>query len=383
MLNSYSQKLVGQISQKKNLENVLMNIIHVSSEANPFVKTGGLADVVFSLSKELVGLKNNVAIFIPYYQNISANARVKLVEVLSFSQKMDWRNSETKIYKTVYEGIDFYLVSNDHYFSRQSIYGENDDNERFAYFVRATISSISMLKLDPDIIHCHDWQAGMLPLFIKEKWVCKKKPKVILSIHNMSFLGYLERDALPNLYNLPESYFDDGFVRFNRRVSTLKTGIVYADEIITVSKHHRDELLTNEGSNGLSYILELRKDDFVGISNGVDIEEYNPETDQFISENSGKTKGFAWKNKNKKDLLHLFELNSFDGPVFAIVSCPNEADTLLGVASSGAISSTLNSLLSSVKILTSRPIAWNSFTSTLKPSGTPGSAIGSPLTILS
>ena len=129
-----------------------MNIIYVCSESNPFIKTGGLGDVTFSLAKECSKQGHNLAIILPFYGEIASNTKYSFTEVCRFSQQLDWRNAETIIYKTVIENVDFYFVSNVRYFFRPTPYGEKDDDERFAFFSRASITAIQSLDLSPDII---------------------------------------------------------------------------------------------------------------------------------------------------------------------------------------------------------------------------------------
>ena len=300
-----------------------MKIAMVASESNPLAKTGGLADVVYALSKELVHSGNEVAIIMPYYRSMRGKVKTPLKKVASFSVKMSWRNAKADAYKTKIDGIDYYLVVNEQYFGRENIYGYYDDGERFAFFSLAARDLFSLVDFRPDIIHVHDWQTAIMPLLIKHQNACDPffgNTKFVLTIHNPAFKGYLDPDGLENLFNLPYSLYEEGWARFEGRVSTLKCGIQFADKITTVSPTHRDELLTPEGSFGLDGVLRCREWDFCGFLNGIDTDEFDPSKDGFLSlpyneKNLGKGKETA-----KKKLQEICHLQEKGGPMFGLVS---------------------------------------------------------------
>ena len=299
-----------------------MKIAMVASEARPFCKTGGLADVVYSLSKELTVIGEEVMVILPFYQNVKNTIKTPVKLVDSFVVNMSWRHHEAKVYLTYADGITYYFIEH-WYFERNHLYGDGDDGERFAFFALAAREFLARQKNVPDIIHVHDWQAGMLPCLCKEDdWYRPgfSKTKFVMTIHNPAFQGMLDRDALGDLYNLPLSLFDDGKVRLMDRVSTLKAGIVYADKITTVSPTHRQELLTPEGGMHLDGVLNLREWDFCGILNGIDYLEFDPEHDQFIAEPYTKTNFWSKKKANKAALFKELNINDYDRPCYSIVS---------------------------------------------------------------
>lgn len=272
-----------------------MKIAMVASESNPFIKTGGLADVVYALSKELSVNGEEVSVFLPLYTKVFSKVHGHSKLVGSVDVAMNWRRESANIYCLYQDGICFYFVENRHYFERDNIYGYFDDGERFAFFTLACYKAMRLVKFKPDIVHVHDWQAGMLPCLIKVKnEAFYKNTKTILSIHNPAFLGTLERSALYDFYGLSTDLFDYGQVRFAGMVSTLKAGITYSDKIITVSPTHRGELLTPEGSKGLDGVLRLREWDFLGILNGIDYVEFNPSDDDCL-DNTYSAKDFVSK----------------------------------------------------------------------------------------
>ena len=299
-----------------------MKIAMIASESRPFCKTGGLADVVYSLSKELTVIGEEVMVILPFYQSIKDSIREPVKFVESFPIDMSWRHHEAKVYLTYADGITFYFIEH-WYFDRNHLYGDGDDGERFAFFNLAAIELLAHLKTQPDIIHCHDWQTGMVPCVIKENEYYRNKflkTRFVLTIHNPAFQGMLERDALGNLFNLPESLFDDGRVRLDGRVSALKTGIVYADKITTVSPNHHEELLTPEGGMHLDGSLRLREWDFCGILNGIDYLEFDPENDNFIPQTYNVETIEKGKKANHDALLQELHINDYGKPLFSMVS---------------------------------------------------------------
>ena len=297
-----------------------MKVAMACSEANPFVKTGGLADVTYSLSKELIKLGEEVAIVLPLYNQVKAKC-LPLEYVGMINVNLSWRHETSNIFHLIQDGIHYYFIENRHYFERDSIYGYDDDGERFAFYTQAVVEVLQMVNFKPDILHAHDWQPGMIFCYIREKHIeFFKDTKFVLSIHNPAFQGILDRYALGDLYNLSDHLFYSGQVEFGGMVSTLKAGIIFADKITTVSPNHRFELLTPEGSMGLNRVLCFREYDFCGILNGIDYEEFNPGKDKFLVKSYGPTNYLTGKKANKKELIRKFGLYSDEAPLYGLVS---------------------------------------------------------------
>lgn len=299
-----------------------MKIAMFASESNPLAKSGGLADVVFALSKELALEKHDVIIGLPYYQSIKDKG-LKTKKVGTFDVYMSWRHQEAAIYSCLISGITYYLVSNQYYFDRDKLYGYDDDGERFAFFALACRRLLKFIDFQADIVHVHDWQTAMIPCLVKEQNCFDdfyKNMAFVLTIHNPAFKGMMDRYFLNDFFGLSDALYDTGKVRFEGMVSTLKSGIVYADKITTVSPSHREELLRRDSSQGLDGVLQLRRDDFVGILNGIDIEEWNPKTDKFIKADFDSSNLEEAKSLNQSDLLDAFHLRFYGGPVYGIVS---------------------------------------------------------------
>ena len=301
-----------------------MKIVMVSSESRPYCKTGGLADVVYSLSKELAVQGEDVSIIIPYYDNIARSLpKDKLKKEVTFNTHMSWRQQTVAVYSTVTDGITFYFVENQQYFERGHVYGDFDDGERFAFFTNAAKELLIAKKIYPDIIHVHDWQAGMLPCIMKVNPLIQKKfakTKYVFTIHNPAFQGLMPRFTLGDFYNLTDELFDNGAVRFKDQVSTLKAGIVFSDKITTVSPTHHLELLSPEGGMGLDGVLRYREWDFSGILNGIDYLEFNPENDKVIAQPFNAKSLVGGKKANKEALCKEFGLKNKTAPLYSLVT---------------------------------------------------------------
>ena len=300
-----------------------MKIAMVASESNPLAKTGGLADVVYSLSKELVHLGHEVAIIMPFYRGMEAKIHTPLKQVCSYYFRMSWRQADAECFHTEIEGIQFYLIKNDQYFGRDQIYGYGDDGERFAFFSMASRDLFQKIGFQPDIIHVHDWQSGILPLLIKYQNAQDPffaKTKFVLTIHNPAFKGWLHPYSLDDYFNLPVKLFDEGWARLEAAVSTLKCGIQFADKITTVSPTHRNELLTPEGSFGLDGVLRCREWDFCGFLNGIDTDEFNPANDRYLPLAYDAKNFEKGKEAARKLLVEKCNLEDKGGPMFGLVS---------------------------------------------------------------
>lgn len=300
-----------------------MKILMISGESNPFIKTGGLADVCYALSKTLVKKGQQVSIIIPFYKKVKDQLFFDAELVATFPVYMSWRVQYCGIYKYVYDGITYYFVDNEQYFYRDGIYGFDDDIERFSYFNLAVNEFIIRSSVNFDIIHLHDWQSGMVPLLFKSDYrnnLSTYNPKFVLTIHNPAFQGKFDPYYLGDFLNLSRSYYDDGTVRFDDCCSFLKTAIVLCDKITTVSNTHAQELLRGEHAYGLENVIKYRASDFFGIVNGMDYHEFNPMQDKFIVKNYGVETAYVDKKKNKEALAKEFNLRDPSLPMFAVVS---------------------------------------------------------------
>ena len=300
-----------------------MNIVMSCSEATPLAKSGGLADVVHALSAELVKLNHKVYIIMPYYQSIRNKSEANIRPIAKYKVDLAWRKQECEVYETIINGITYILIGNVQYFNRQNLYGYDDDNERFAFLSLATRKVIEELDLKPDIIHCHDWHVGMLPVLIKEQNandIRFKNVRFVLTIHNPAFKGMFDPYFLGDYYGLSDELYSTGKVRYNGAVSSLKAAIMYCDKITTVSPTHAEELLSPDSGHDLNTVLELRRLDFCGILNGIDYSEFDPEKDDKIYRNFKERTLTIGKRFNKSKLLEEMHLYQNSKPLYGMVS---------------------------------------------------------------
>ena len=300
-----------------------MKIAMVASEANPLCKTGGLADVVYSLSKELVILGEEVSVILPFYKKIKDRSGLKLKRLGNYDVYLSWRKQTANVFLCYLDGIAFYLIGNDYYFDREELYGYEDDGERFAFFTLAARSLFQFLDLHVDVIHIHDWQVGMLPALVREQSLdlpVFAGTKFVMTLHNEAFKGLIDRYFLNHFYGLDDILFDDGRVRFDGMVSTLKAGIIYSDEVVAVSPNHARELLSPGDPMRLDGVLALKEGHFQGILNGIDQLEFNPSEDPLIEKNYDVHSFEEGKKACKKRLLATSLLPISDDPIFGLVS---------------------------------------------------------------
>lgn len=298
-----------------------MKIAMVASEAAPFVKTGGLGDVMQALPAELSKIKGNeVCLFLPYYKKIKQNPAFEVESVGSFSMELSWRESYVGIFrlKTRKKKLKVYFIDNDYYFgARGMIYGDFDDGERFAYFSKAVMAAMYYLDFKPDILHCHDWQSAMSIIYCRalyNNWC--PYTKTVFTIHNVEYQGWADSAFFGNTLGLPESYL--GHLTFDGAINMMKGAIEVADIVTTVSKTYAEELQYPYYAHRLDGIL--REAWLWGITNGIDTTVFNPETDPALKVNySAKKMGGKWDNK--RALRQELGLRTdTDAPILAMVS---------------------------------------------------------------
>ncbi|MGL5633971.1 MAG: glycogen synthase GlgA [Sarcina sp.] len=265
-----------------------MKILFVATEAAPFIKSGGLGDVVGALSKELASLDEDVRVIIPKYKEIKDEYKKDMQFIKNIYVKVGWRSQYCGIETLRYKNVTYYFIDNKYYYDRDGIYGYYDEAERVAFFDRAVLETISAINWYPDIIHCNDWQTGMIPalykLEYKYKYDTKKDIKILFSIHNLFFQGNYNKNILSELFGYNLDSYNDGSMEFYGDASFMKSALVYSDKILTVSNSYAEEIKTPEYGEGLDGFLRYKAGDLLGIVNGIDYEEFNPETDDEIYE---------------------------------------------------------------------------------------------------
>ncbi len=284
----------------------MKNVLFVASEAVPFIKTGGLADVVGSLPKCFPKEYFDVRVIIPKYACMKQEFKDSLQFVTSFYMDLNWRQQYVGILETEYEGIKFYFIDNEEHFSGDRPYsGMPWDLEKFAFFSKAALSMLPVIGFRPDIIHCHDWQTGLVPVYLKERFQGNEfywGIKSVMTIHNLKFQGVWDIQTIKNITGLSDYYFTPDKLESNRDANYLKGGIVYADAITTVSNTYAEEIKTPFYGEGLDGLMRARSNSLRGIVNGIDYEEYNPETDPNIFKRYNAKNFRKEKVKNKTAL---------------------------------------------------------------------------------
>ncbi len=304
-----------------------ISVIMVASEATPYSKTGGLADVAGSLPLALKRLGCRVTLFLPYYRETA----LRCVEVeptgLRVTVPLGVREIEAEVLKAVDTEVPTYFIKRDEFFDRGGLYGtpEGDyfDNiERFAFFSRAVHETLRERRFEPDIIHCNDWQTGLIPAYLKGLYkndLCFSRTATVLTIHNIAYQGIFAPELYP-LTGLSPALFNPEGCEFWGRLNLLKAGIIYADGLSTVSSAYSQEIQTLEYGYGLEGVIQKRKAVLKGILNGVDYNEWDPSTDKLIPANYSAD-DLSGKDTCRKALLKEFGLKLRKGtPLVGMVS---------------------------------------------------------------
>ncbi len=296
-------------------ENQTKKIFFVASEAQPFFASGGLGDVIGSLPKRI--LKNSkgnfeVSVILPLYAKLNQAYKNKLIYVGQTITNLSWRKQYCGIFKYEENGVKYYFIDNEYYFKRDNFYGYFDDAERFAFFSKAAIDVMLFLNEIPDIIHVHDWQAGMLPIYLRTLYYHDErfaKVKTIFTIHNIEYQGIysFDQDIIEDVFGLS---MNDGYLlEYLGKVNIMKGAMESANFVTTVSPTYAEEILQKDFAHGLEHeTLRVKKEGKLkGILNGIDKVFYNPAKDKALFENYDK-KHFEVKSKNKEELQDMLNL---------------------------------------------------------------------------
>ena len=290
----------------------MKKILFATSEAVPFIKTGGLADVTGSLPKYINKEEYDVRIILPKYICMDSKFMEQLHFKCHFYVDLNWRRQYTGIFETKLDGITYYFVDNEFYFAGSKPYGEiYQDVEKFAFFSKAVLEALPYLDFCPDILHCHDWQTGLIPVFLNTVYRPQEfytGIKTVYSIHNLKFQGRWILDEVKDITGLPNHIFTSDKLEAYGESNYLKGGLVYSDAITTVSETYAKEITTLDGGEGLHGLLSARQNDLYGIVNGLDYDVFNPETDSYIAKNFRVTNVKTGKKANKLALQKQFGL---------------------------------------------------------------------------
>lgn len=295
----------------------MKKILFVASECVPFVKTGGLADVVGSLPKYLNKEQFDVRVMLPKYMMIPDKFKQNMHYKTHFYMELNWRSQYVGVLESVVDGITFYFIDNEFYFAGTKPYGNiYEDIEKFAFFSRACLSALPVIDFRPDIIHCHDWQTGLVPVYLHDSFQGGeffRGIKTIMTIHNLKFQGIWDKKTVKNITGLGDYYFAPDKLEAYGDANYLKGGIVYADYVTTVSDSYANEIRMPFYGEGLDGLMNAKANRLVGIVNGIDYDEYNPETDPYIVQHYNAKTFRKEKVKNKHALQEELGLEVDDG----------------------------------------------------------------------
>ncbi|MDD7428592.1 MAG: glycogen synthase GlgA [Oscillospiraceae bacterium] len=283
----------------------MKNILFAASECVPFIKTGGLADVVGTLPKMFNKEEFDVRVIIPNYTCIPDKYRNNFRYVTHFYMELGHRFDSVHVGIMEYEldGIKFYFVDNEFYFGGAKPYADTRyDIEKFTFFSKAVLAILPVINFRPDVIHCHDWQAALIPVFMKTIYGSNSfysNTKTIMTIHNLRFQGIWDVDTFKYLTGLPDYMFTPDKLEYKKDANMLKGGIVYSDYITTVSNTYAGEIQSWEYGEGLDGLLRARNRTLCGIVNGIDYEAYNPSKDKDIAKTYNSKTFHKAKETNK------------------------------------------------------------------------------------
>lgn len=297
-------------------------ILFVASEAAPFIATGGLAEVIGSLSKALAKNKRyDVRVIVPLYQDVRKEYRKEFRFIGNIFVPLSWRNQYCGIFEYVADNVTYYFVDNEYYFKRPGCYGYYDDGERFAFFCRSTMEIMSFLNFYPDVMHCHDWQAALAALYLKTIYCFRPEYqfiRAVFTIHNIEYQGKYSLDILEDLFGISNNF--RYLVEYDHCINLMKGAIECCEQFSTVSPTYAQQIKDPYYAHGLDAIIRRNEFKLTGILNGIDPDYYNPQTDKALFANYSM-ENRANKAVCKEELQRMLNLPvKADTPIMAMIS---------------------------------------------------------------
>ncbi|MEG1883469.1 MAG: glycogen synthase GlgA [Clostridia bacterium] len=282
-----------------------MKVLFAASECVPFIKTGGLADVVGSLPIALAERGMDVRVILPKYRIIDGYWKSRMEHVCSFEVLFGWAKVYCGVFKTEDQGVTYYFIDNEDFFSTDQIYGDGPaEGYRFAFFCRAVLEALPRIGFFPDILHCNDWQAGLIAPLLRTQYSGNEnyhRIRTVFSIHNLKYQGIFSWKEMAGRLGLDERYNNPDYLEFYGCMNCLKGGIVFSDYVLTVSRTYAEEIKTSYYGENLDGLLRARSITVSGILNGIDYTVFNPETDRFLTAHYTKD-DLSGKAENKARL---------------------------------------------------------------------------------
>ena len=298
-------------------------ILYTAFEAAPFIKTGGLGDVVGSLPGEIKSKEYDARVILPLLSAIPEEYRQKMKFVCEYYVPLGWRNQYCGLFRLRKGGVTYYFLDNEYYFKRDQIYGEFDDAERVAFFSKAVLETITHVNtLNPDVIHCNDWHTALVPVFLHEHYMGIEEfrnIKTVFTIHNLKFQGQYDKAVIGDILGL-DGTPAAGQMIHDDSVNFLQGAVIYSDMVTTVSPTYAENICTAEYGEGLEGLFQSRSYKLRGILNGIDYKVYNPEKDLALVEKFN-AQSLEKKLANKVALQDELGLPvNPDVPLFAMVT---------------------------------------------------------------
>jgi len=300
-----------------------MKILFAASEAVPFCKTGGLADVAGSLPQALVQAGDEVEVILPLYQRVSDKWKDQMEFICHIEVPLGWRRVYCGLFRLERDGVIWYFVDNEYYFKRDALYGHYDDGERFGFFSRAVIALLPALEFMPEVIHCNDWQTALVPIYLKDecvRWPEIRGIKTVFTIHNIEYQGRYGKETLEDLFGLAPGWFADGTIAMDGDVNLLKGALMTCDAITAVSPTYAQELRYAFFAHGMESVIQLNAGKVHGVLNGIDMDRYDPSKGEGLVAKYS-VRNMSGKAKNKAALQKQMSLNEEPNvPIISIVS---------------------------------------------------------------
>lgn len=300
-----------------------MKILYVTTEAMPFCKTGGLADVSGSLPSAIAAQGAQIAVVLPLYQCVREQFGKDLEYLCYDNVDLKLRHCYCGLFRLIQNGIKYYFLDNEQYFFRSNIYGYQDDVERFGFFSRAVVRMLPHMAFWPDVIHCNDWQTALIPIYLKDDGVREpryRSIRTVMTIHNIAYQGRYERTAVSDLLDLDRRWADDGSLLMDGDVNLLKGAILCSDAVTAVSPSYAEELKDERFARGMENVVRLCANKLIGVLNGIDMARYDPENDPDLIANY-TSDDLSGKTKDKSELQRILGLKEEpDTPIIGMVS---------------------------------------------------------------
>lgn len=306
-----------------------MKIVHVASELFPYVKTGGLADAVGALTGALADRGHEVAVYLPGYRAVLEHkdaAAAERTHRLKVEQGIDFLSGEVRSFSPR-PGVTVHLVCREEFFDRRGAYGNgerdyDDNSERFIFFSKAVVESLRLSDAGADIVHCHDWQAALVPVLLRQaerRHGVTLALKTVFTIHNIAYQGVFPSRTFART-NLPDEVNQMDGIEYYSQINLMKGGILFADRVTTVSPRYAQEIQTPEFGCGLDGVVQTRAEDLVGLINGVDTAIWSPATDEHLPARYSR-QNMSGKKVCRAELLKRCGFTgAFKGPIFGVVA---------------------------------------------------------------